>query len=100
MGYLFSGGLIKCLGCGKNYKGKKFRNVIGYICSGNHHHGNEFCERFVVKESEIIDLINSHFDNQEWSIDLIQSIEIKDKTITIQYTDGSNSFLSGQHYAI
>lgn len=40
--YLFSN-LIKCERCGKNYKGKMYRQTRVYICSGYSNYGKSFC---------------------------------------------------------
>lgn len=99
MTYLFSG-KIKCMNCGQNFRGKKFRNTIGYVCSGNSNYGNEYCERFMIKESELTDIIKKHFELDEFNIEDIKSIEVKGKKVTIYYSDNSKSTISGKQYTV
>ncbi|RXZ78229.1 hypothetical protein EBB07_29685 [Paenibacillaceae bacterium] len=53
---------IKCLDCGKNYKGMKERKRSAYICSGFSNYGKEFCKRFKMLEDDLLELVYHHYD--------------------------------------
>ena len=96
-------GKIVCKKCGKNYKTKKERKKIKYICSGYDRHGKEFCEREIITEKILDDLISFHYKkeltNEEISI-LIKLIEVhKDKWI-IKYIDGTETEISNSFYKV
>ena len=96
-------GKIICKKCGKNFKTKKERRKIKYICSGYDRLGKEFCEREIITEKILDDLITFHYkkemSNEEISI-LINLIEIhKDKWI-IKYIDGTQTELSKTFYKV
>jgi hypothetical protein len=100
MSYLFSG-IIKCKNCGGNYRGRKERSHKGYICSTYNNYPDK-CSRFVVREENLIEVIKSHFGSDELTISEIHSIEVytNDKKIVINYSDNSQSILSGKIYSV
>lgn len=88
-------GLIKCLNCGKNFKLKMERKQPNYICGGFSNYGKEFCERFSIKEEELIYTIVKHYEIQGKKIegnvaDYVSTIEVKDRGYKIYYKDGSH----------
>lgn len=96
-------GKIVCKKCGKNFKTKKERRKIKYICSGYDRLGKEFCEREIITEKILDELISFHYKkeltDEEISI-LINSIEIhKDKWL-IKYIDGTETELSKTFYKV
>lgn len=102
--YLFGNGLIKCLNCGQNYRGKKQRNQVVYICQ-SYHRDKKKCQRFVLKEEDLLDVITKHMQienrwgDQGGSLDperlvsLVKCIEVKDRKYVITYKDGKESII-------
>ena len=98
MSYLFSS-KIRCLDCGKNYRGKTERKNKLYICSTYTKSGK--CYRFQIKENELLDVVDKHINlfniitNDK--LEYVREITVKEKTITIYYTDLTQSTLSANH---
>jgi site-specific DNA recombinase len=96
-------GKIVCKKCGKNFKTKKERRKIKYICTGYDRYGKEFCEREVVSEKILDDLIHFHYkkklSNEEISI-LIKSIEIHKNKWIIKYIDNTETIISNKMYKV
>ena len=87
-------GMIQCKKCGKNYKTKKERNVQKYICAGYDRYGKKFCERFLVTEKLLDELIQLHFrENIENSQirNHVKKIEIDKENIVITYSDDTQT---------
>jgi len=88
-------GLINCKKCGKNFKTKKERGVIKYLCAGYDRYGKEFCEREIIKEFYLDELIELHFKEKINNIDLsskVLSIDIYDNNKwEIVYADGTKT---------
>lgn len=78
---------IKCLNCGKNYKAKRERQKISYVCGNYDNYGK--CKREVIKQQFLIDLLQRRYGKDfEISKDniqeIVESVEIKNKeTFTI-----------------
>jgi hypothetical protein len=77
--YQFAG-LIKCLECGKNYRGKKQRDKPVYICA-THSRDSSKCIRIVLKEEELIYVVSKHVALQGNSIkgelsEYVKTIEV------------------------
>lgn len=90
-------GKIKCLGCGKNFRGKKYRNKNVYICSG-YSNGQTECELFKIDEEELLYTISKHLAilgrRVEGSLgEHVHIVEVKERSFTIYYTDGSKSII-------
>lgn len=90
-------GLIVCKKCGKNFKVKKERGKIKYVCSGYERYGKDFCVRSAVNESELDYMVYTKFrekydDNQVR--EYVSIIEVEDKTITINYKNAEPSIIS------
>jgi site-specific DNA recombinase len=96
-------GKIVCKRCGKNFKTKKERKKIKYICSGYDRFGKEFCKREIVTEKMLDDLITFHYKkkltDEEISM-LITSIEIHNDKWLILYIDGTETLLSHSLYKV
>lgn len=100
--YFFKG-LIKCMKCGKNYRGKRERNKKVYVCSGYTNYGSSFCERHQIEEDELLDTIKRHlfikdidytkYTNQELA-DKVKKIEANGEEVVIFYKDGDKSIWS------
>lgn len=88
-------GLIHCKKCGKNFKTKRERGVIKYVCAGYDRYGKDFCEREVIKESLLNELVELHFRSDLDTFEVrnyIDRIDIfKDNKMEIVYTDGSKT---------
>lgn len=105
MTYLFGNGLIKCLNCGKNYRGKKQRNKVVYICS-TYNRDSSKCMRFVIEEEELLDVIKHHVDiKNQWETiieaktekelsNLVELVEVKDGGYRIIYKSGGESIIN------
>lgn len=97
-------GLIHCKKCGKNFKTKKERGVIKYLCAGYDRYGKEFCEREIIKESILDELVELHFRSD------LRTYEAKDYIIRIDifennkweilYKDGSKTVRGRNNYII
>jgi hypothetical protein len=98
--YIFSG-LIKCSTCGGNYTGRKERKHKVYICSTYNNYPDR-CSRFVVRENNLIEMIQKHQQSDEINLGGIKSIEVDttNKKITVNYSDNSQSILSGRTYSV
>jgi hypothetical protein len=94
--YLFKGKII-CGNCKGRFRGKSQRDKRVYICT-NHSKDSSVCERFIIHESDLINIITSHFQSDVIDLDLIESIEAKSPTVKINYKDGTQSVLSPDHY--
>lgn len=96
-------GKIVCKKCNKNFKTKKERNKIKYLCSGYDRFGKEFCEREIIAETFLDDLISFHYKKELTNDEveaLIKVIEVhKDKWI-IKYNDDSETIISKSFYKI
>lgn len=117
--YSFSG-KIKCLDCGKNYRGVMERKVPSYVCSGFTNYGKDFCKRFKIKESHLLELAQSFYEielqnrgsNSEIKlfkisqsnniIDLIDKVEVspKNQTYVITYTNGLKGVSSPTRFSL
>lgn len=91
--YLFSG-QIKCMHCGKHYRGKADRSKKIYICSGYSNRTSD-CERFKIEEEDIVYTIRKHFDILEKSIDkpvneYVKEIQVRDRGYRVHYKDNSH----------
>lgn len=88
-------GMIHCKKCGKNFKTKKERGVIKYLCAGYDRYGKEFCEREIIKESILDELVELHFRSELDSFEIrnyIDRIDIfENNKWEIIYTDGSKT---------
>lgn len=96
-------GKIICKKCGKNYKTKKERGKIKYICSGYDRYGKEFCEREILTEKILDDLISFHYKKKltdEEILILVSWIEIYKDKILIKYIDGTETIISNKYYKI
>lgn len=104
--YLFSK-RIKCLDCGSNFTGKKARGKSTYICGG-YHNNKSNCKRFLVREDELVEVVNKHFDikfinNQivtEDRVGMVKSIEVKNEqgSYTINYNGNDySSIIKSDH---
>jgi hypothetical protein len=91
-------GLIHCRKCGKNFKTKRERGVMKYICAGYDRYGKEFCERERIKESYLDELIELHFKeklNNLQTRNVVSMIEIfEDNKWIITYKDGTQTIRS------
>lgn len=89
-------GLIKCVDCGKNYKKKSERGKQVYICSGYANYGSTFCSRYQIEHDRLVRIINHHIGGEVEDVrEVVKTIEVKNGTITIKYSDDSFSYLSG-----
>lgn len=83
------------------------RGIPHFICSGFSNYGKEFCERFAIKEQDLLDIINTHI----WKIEreegaklnltienYVEMITVHNKAVTIYYTDGTSSFIDYNGY--
>lgn len=96
MGFLK--GLIKCGECGKNYNFKNnTNNNYVYICSQRKNYGANKCNAPIIKESFLLDLIETHLRHldKEYSPTKIKlfvsEIRISNDLIKILYKDGTYS---------
>lgn len=98
--YQFSG-LIKCIDCGYNFRGKMQRKNPHYICSG-YNNSKSKCNRFSIPEKDIIDAIERHFIIHKRNIevgkefrDYIKKIEVYNskRGYVIRYKSGETSIL-------
>jgi hypothetical protein len=96
-------GKIICKKCGKNFKTKKERKKVKYICSGYDRYGKDFCEREILTEKILDDLISFHYKkkltNEEIAI-LISLIEVYKDKIIIKYIDGTETIISHSFYKV
>ena len=100
--YFFKG-LIKCMKCGKNYRGNRERKKKVYICSGYANYGLSYCERHQIEEEELLDTIRrhlfagdidySHYTEKDLA-NTVKSIEANGEEVTIFYKDGNKSIWS------
>lgn len=83
---------IKCLHCGKNFKGKLQRGKRVYLCSTYDNYGT--CKRMVLKEDFLVELLQRRFgDDYDISKENIQEsvekIEVKENYLfTIHLKEG------------
>lgn len=79
---------IKCENCGKNFKAKRQRGKIGYICGGYDNYGE--CKREVIYQPMLIELLRRRYgedlDISKNNIqNFVEEITVKDKlTFTIK----------------
>jgi len=113
---------IKCLDCGKNYKGMKQRKRIVWTCAGYSNYGKEFCSRFKIDQDKLLELVYNHYDltlvksgkidgsgkkivkpnvSVEELMERVDRIEVspKDMSFTIFYIDNSSTFISPNHHS-
>lgn len=98
MEHQFSG-MIKCQNCNKNFKKKFERKKACYICSGFSNYGKEFCPRFQLEETDLLDTVTKHLAIRgiqiEDSMDkYVHLINVKGRGYTVDYTDGSMSIIN------
>jgi hypothetical protein len=96
---MFGGGLMKCLSCGKNYKGKMEGNKKLYFCSGYSNYGREFCTYNPIREEDIIYAMMKHFEIAEQEVDqelrsYVDIIQVKGAGYKIYYKDHSESLIN------
>ena len=93
-------GLIQCLNCGKNYNFKNDHNLHVYICSGTKNYGSEFYPRRIIKEEDLLYLVENHcrIYNLKFDVNKIRTGELVEKItvdtngeIKIYYIDGKLS---------
>jgi hypothetical protein len=95
--YQFSG-LIKCLNCSGNFRGKKQRDNLVYICA-THSRDSKKCIRIVLKEEELIYVVSKHVALQGKSIkgelsEYVRTIEVnRHGGYVILFADGSRSII-------
>lgn len=80
---------IKCAHCGSNFKSKKERKRRVYICSKYDNYGKEYCQRNVIDENLIVELLEKRYDeieNEEYvnltleeKVDKVEEIYVKGK---------------------
>jgi CRISPR/Cas system-associated protein Csm6 len=93
--YQFSG-LIKCLNCSSNFRGKQQRDKKVYICS-LHSRDSSKCIRNVIREEELIYVVSKHIELQGKSIngelsEYVKLIEVnKQGGYIVYYKDKSGS---------
>jgi hypothetical protein len=91
-------GLIVCRKCGKNFKTKRERGVMKYICAGYDRFGKEFCERERIKEDYLDELIELHFKEKLNNLQTRNSVKIieifENNKWVITYKDGSQTIRS------
>jgi hypothetical protein len=101
-------GIIKCMHCGKNYRGKKERGKQVYICSGYHNYGATHCPRNILREDYLIDLVRNHIEIERQrdrvevrrrekdypdENDYAKAIEAKPGHLIITYIDGTHTLI-------
>ena len=91
--YLFSG-KIKCMQCGKFYRGKSDRSKKIYICQG-YSNGTTDCSRFKIVEDDLMYTITKHFEILGKKIEkslseYVNEIHVKDGGYRIYYKGKSN----------
>jgi hypothetical protein len=90
-------GLITCKICGKNFKSKRERNTQKYVCAGYDRYGKEYCERKIIKEQLLDELVELHF-REKVSFDLVRNyvgkVDIFEDKLIITYMDGSQTIRS------
>lgn len=100
--YLFGDGLIKCVDCRKNYRGKKERDKKVYICSGYSNKQTE-CKRYRLMEEELVYLISKHIEikgkraiDEKDLVSYIKKIDVsgENKSFTIYYKDNSETLIT------
>lgn len=88
--------LIQCKKCCKIFKAKKERGKIKYLCSGYERYGKTFCERAIIKESQLDEMLEHKFekrlDDSEVR-DRIDRIYVDGKYFEIFYKDGSTQLV-------
>ena len=93
-------GLIKC-SCGKNYNFKNnTNNNYVYICQNRKNNGVQACNAPLLKESYLLDIIQTHLKHQNKdatkSVRLfVKEINVYNDRIKILYKDGTFSEMSG-----
>lgn len=119
--YLFKG-LIKCIDCGKNYRGVMERKIPSYVCSGFTNYGKEFCQRFKIKEGDLLDIVKSFYEVEiqkgeliynknnklivaaeyEELAGLVAQIEVspKNQTYVIYYTNGLKGICKPDRFSL
>jgi len=95
--YQFGNGLIKCVDCGKNYRGKLERKKCCYICGGYSNKQTQ-CIRYQIEEEQLIYITTKHLSLRGRQVeegrtlkDYIERIEVSggEKTIKIYYIGDS-----------
>jgi hypothetical protein len=92
--------LIKCKLCGKNFKGKLERGNRKYCCSGYENYGNEFCERIVVSEKELDELIGMRYDKNLTDDEVreeVENIQVGENELIINYKNGEPAIITGNY---
>jgi hypothetical protein len=88
--------LIKCKKCGMTFKAKKERGKVKYICSGYDRFGKAYCERAVLKEKQLNEMLEHKFDHHisdEEVKERIHIIYVDGKYFEIFYKDGSTQLV-------
>lgn len=96
------------MNCKKHYNFKNDHGQYYYICSGYKNYGSTYCYRNVVREEDLIHLIQLHLSNELKNIILneeiikehIDRIEVDGDLITIFYKDGTISEWSNTHLSV
>lgn len=87
---------IRCKLCRKNYRQKKEKNTLKYICSG-YHNKSGCTNRIVIYKSFLTELINKRYDrilSDEELSQIVDYIEIENKELLeIHFTDGNEPIL-------
>ncbi|MBZ9622819.1 zinc ribbon domain-containing protein [Clostridium sp. FP2] len=92
-------GLIKCKKCGKNFNFKNDHSQYIYLCSGYKNYGSNYCQRNIIYESDLINIISLHQElsykrrllNEDDIKEDISKIEVDMDNIIISYKDGTQS---------
>ena len=83
---------IFCLNCGKKYNRKNNHGQYILLCSGRNNYGVKFCHSKIIKEKNLIEIINYHckiYNKKEIDIDKIE-VNIFGE-VKIKYKDGKIS---------
>jgi len=68
------------------------------VCSGFANYGKDFCRYYPIKEHEIIDIINKHFNLTGTRVEgnianFVKRINVSEKGYKIYYHDGLSSII-------
>jgi len=93
MGNLFKG-LIICKSCSKRFNYKEDNGNLIYVCSGYKNYGSKFCKRNILREIDLINLVELHLSTSNKNVilkDVIDRIEVDGESVTIYYLDGTKT---------
>lgn len=88
--------LIQCKKCCKMFKTKKERGKVKYLCSGYERFGKTFCERAIIKEVQLDEMLEHKFERRlsdQEVREVIDRIYVDGKYFEIFYNDGSKQLV-------